>query len=409
MGALEGLLVLDLGRILAAPWAGQMLADLGATVIKVEEPHKGAGERAFGVMVPGRDKASGFHCAVNRNKRSIAVDLSLEDGQEVVRQLALRADVLIENFIPGVMQKFGLGYGALQKDNPRLVYCSVTGFGQQGPYSRRPGYDAVFQAQSGMMAITGLPDGVAGAGPMKTGPSLVDVCAGYNAVIGILAALRHRDVHSGMGQHIDIALLDTALAMQTHVIADYLITREQPRRRGNSGNGGHPARVFDCADGEIYVSVGRDEHFHAFCRAIERSDLIHDTRFATNSLRFAARAELDAIIEPVLRMKPVREIEERLTAARVPCSKVNVYADILADPHVLQRDVEITLPPLANGQPSGRAIANPVRLSQTPPSYERPAPDVGEHTSEVLIDVLGLEPTEVDRLFASGAVQGLRK
>jgi crotonobetainyl-CoA:carnitine CoA-transferase CaiB-like acyl-CoA transferase len=401
--ALDGLLVLDMGRILAAPWAAQMLADLGADVIKIEQPGKGAGERLFGARASGQSGSSGFHNAVNRNKRSIVVDLTNAAGQDVVRRLAARADILIENFIPGTMARFGLDYETLQAINPGLIYCSLTGYGQTGPYSARPGYDAVFQAQSGLMAVTGLPDGEPGGGPMKTGPSLVDVAAGYNAVIGILAALRHRDTNGGGGQHIDVALLDTAMAMQTHCIADYLITGEQPARKGTAGNGGHPARVYQCGDGQLYVSVGRDAHFHAFCRATGCTELIDDPRFKTNPMRYDGRAELDAIIEPILATGSAADWAEALIAARVPCSVVNTYTSILADPHVRQRGIEVQI---MGGEASGpvSVIANPIRLSRTPVRYDRPAPVLDADGRMILRDILGMSDAAIDALAAAGAL-----
>ncbi|WP_242127980.1 CoA transferase [Sphingobium sp. Sx8-8] len=407
-GALHGVRVLDMSRVLAAPWAGQVLADLGADVIKVERPGSGDDARTYGA--PLQDGAgnptqeSAFHLSANRNKRSLSVELSKAEGQDIIRAIVPQMDVLIENFLPGTMQRFGLDYASLRRINPRLVYCSLTGYGQDGPYAARPGYDAVFQAQSGMMSITGLPDGVPGGGPMKTGPSLVDVSTGMVAAIGILAALSHRDRISGEGQHVDAALLDTAFAMQSHAVQQYLVTGRQQERLGTVGNGGHPSRVFEAADGPIYISAGMQQHYVKLCEVLNIPELSSDPRFATSQLRFDHREEWNLVAEPLIRSRPKRELLDALVAARVPAAIVNSYEEAFADPHVRHRGLEVTMPhPTAKGG-TATMVASPLRLSDTPVAYRRHPPLLGEHNAELLSEFLGWSEERVTQAKARGAI-----
>lgn len=405
--ALAGIRVLDFSRVLAAPWATQILADFGADVVKVEHPGRGDDARGYPPFLFDEDHRevveSAFHVCANRNKRSIALDLANPQAQSIAKALVRECDVVVENFIAGTLDKFGLGFEALRAENPGLIYCSLTGFGQDGPYSKRPGYDAVFQAQGGMMMITGHEDGTPGAGPMKTGPSLVDVTAGYNAVIGVLIALVHRE-RTGKGQHIDIALFDTAMAMQSHVVQGYLITGKQPPRLGNCGNGGHPAAVFACADGPIYISAGNQRHYESLCDVLGMPELKQDERFRTSLLRFEHRAQWNAIVEPRMRLYEKHALAAALVAARVPVSVVNTYDEAFRDPHILHRGVKVDLdyPAAAGGTVS--VVANPVRMSSTPAAYRTRPPRLGEHTEEVLREFLHLADDELRDLRDKGVI-----
>ncbi len=400
VGALAGLRVLDLGRVLAAPWTGQILADLGADVIKVERPGHGDEARTYGLAmksVDGRPTPASMHLVANRNKRSITIDFAKQEGRELVRDLAAKSDVLIENFLPGVLRKFDLDYEALSAGNPRLIFCSLTGYGQTGPYSKRPGYDAVFQAHGGLMSVTGLPDDVPGGGPMKTGPSLVDVSTGFVAAIGILAALASRAT-TGNGQHVDASLLDTVVALQSSLIQGFLVSREQPQRKGTDGNGGHPARVFSCVDGDIYISAGHQQHYESLCHVLKLEYLIGDPRFADNRLRFSNRAHWNGVAVPVIAAWKKNDLLAALVAAKVPASLVNDYAEVFADPQVIHRGIEVKLPNPLDPTHQISMAASPIRLSKTPVQYNRPPPNLGEHTDEVLRDVLGKSDEEISVL-----------
>ena len=407
-GALRGIRVLDLSRVLAAPWTTQILGDLGADIIKVERPGTGDDSRIYGPAWlrdadGGVSKESSFYICANRNKRSITVDFSREEGQAIVRQLAAEVDVLVENFIAGTLARYGLDYASLRTINPRLIYCSVTGYGQSGIYSQRRGYDAVFQAQSGLMSVTGHADGVPGGGPMRVGPSLVDVSTGYNAAIGILAALSQRDRISGEGQHIDVALMDVGVAMQSHSIQGYLLNGEVPARRGTVGNGGHPARVFTCADGDIYISAGTTKQHEALCGILGLPQLAADPRFATSPLRFANRGEWDALVDPVIAGLNRMELENALIGAGVPCSRINDYDDLFEDPYAEERGLTVEVEnPHAPDQPV-RIVANPIRMSDSASHYDRP-PLLGEHTAQILADVIGLGADQIERLREQGII-----
>lgn len=408
MGALNGIRVLDLSRVLAAPLATQILGDLGADILKVERPHDGDDSRIYGPAwlsdADGRTtQESSFYICTNRNKRSITIDFSKPEGREIIRKLAGKADVLVENFVAGTLARAGLDYESLREINPRLIYCSVTGYGQTGRHASRRGYDAVFQAQSGLMSVTGHADGEPGGGPMRTGPSLVDVMTGHNAAIGILAALSYRDRVSGKGQHIDIALLDVGVAMQSHSIQGYLLDGEVPQRRGTVGNGGHPARVFTCADGDIYISAGTTKQHEALCEVLGLPELTKDPRYATSPLRFANRREWDAVVDPVIARCKKRALEASLMEAGVPSSLINNYDELFEDPHVDERGLTVDVENPHKPDETIRVVANPIRMSESATLYGRP-PKLGEHTAEILTEVAGLSEDEIDDLRHRGVI-----
>jgi crotonobetainyl-CoA:carnitine CoA-transferase CaiB-like acyl-CoA transferase len=340
--------------------------------------------------------------SANRNKRAITLDFSKDAGRDLALRLAARCDVVVESFIGGVMARRGLGYADIRALNPSVIYCSVTGYGQAGPDSARPGFDGIFQAKSGMMSVSGPETGAPGDGPTKTGPSLVDVATGYHAVIGVLTALFHRE-RTGEGQCIDIALLDAAIAMQSHMVHDYLMSGEQPPKLGNTGNGSHPSTTFECADGHIYISAG-PKHYEALCDVLGHPELKVDARFATSALRFQnRRAWSEAVREGMLTWRKA-ELEAALAAAGVPAAAVNTYAETFDDPHVRHRGAEIRMESREVEGGVLRLVANPVRLEKTPPLYRTPPPRFGEHTDDVLRDVLGLGDDEIQRLRDGGVI-----
>lgn len=399
---LSGIRVLDLSRILAAPLAAQALADLGAEVIKVERPGNGDEARRWGPPFlkdrEGRDtRESPMYLAANRNKRSITVDIACAEGQDLVRRLAARADVLLENFKVGDLKRYGLDFASLHALNPRLIYCSVTGFGQSGPKSHLPGYDTVFQAMSGMMSVTGLPDGVPGGGPMKTGPSLADFIAGQYATSGILAALYERDAGgSGKGRHIDIALLDCTIAAQTHSVMTYLAAGVVPPRRGTEGNGGLPSQAFECADGGVVVICGSEAQYRSFCEVLRHPALADDPRFASNALRLAHRRELADTFNAITRQWPARELLQALERAGIPSGPINRYPEVFADPQVQHRGIAQRVPHPTAGEVT--LCASPVRFVGDEPPLPTAPPTIGQHTDEILREVLGLDDVAIASL-----------
>ncbi|MGE4336049.1 MAG: CaiB/BaiF CoA transferase family protein [Pigmentiphaga sp.] len=406
---LKRIRVLDLSRILAAPWAAQILGDLGAEVIKVERPGSGDDARRFGPpFVKDADGAdtpeSAFYLSANRNKKSISVDISRPEGQALIRDLAAVSDVLIENYKVDDLKRYSLDYERLRELNPRLIYCSVTGFGQTGPYRHRPGYDFVFQAMGGLMSVTGVAEGQPGAGPMKVGPSLADIQAGHFALSAILAALYHRDVNGGQGQHIDIALLDSVVASISHYASHYLVGREVPIRRGNEGNGGMPQRTFACADQVIVIVIGNDEQFRRFCRVLDMPDLATDPRFEKNLGRGLNRKALAEILDPIIANWQSADLLASLERSGVPCGPVNDLRQVFDDPHLQSRGMEVRVPhPLAE---SGTVdmVANPVKFSGTPiTSYQAP-PMLGEHNEAVLSEILGLSRAQIEALRETNVI-----
>ena len=390
MSALSGLRVLDLSRVLAGPWAGQMLADLGADVVKVERPGAGDDTRAWGPPylrdADGRDTSeAAYFLSANRNKRSITIDFTQPEGQQQVRELVQRADVLIENFKVGGLAVYGLDYQSLQALNPRLIYCSVTGFGQQGPYAKRAGYDFMIQAMGGLMSITGKADGEDGAGPVKVGVALTDILTGLYASNAILAALAERE-RSGQGQYIDLALLDVQIACLGNQALNYLTTGVPPRRLGNAHPNIVPYQDFPTADGDIILTVGNDGQFRKFCEVAGHPEWATDPRFVSNAARVANRAELIPLIRQVTVFRTTAEWIAALEQAGVPCGPINDLAQVFADPQVQARGTRIRMAHPLAGEVD--LVANPIRLSRTPVDYRRPPPLLGEHNSEVFADWL---------------------
>ena len=389
--ALHGLKVLDLSRVLAGPWAGQLLGDLGADVVKVERPGAGDDTRSWGPPwvkeADGADsrQAAYFQCA-NRNKRSIAVDMATPEGQALLRELAAQADVVLENFKVGGLAAYGLDFDSLKAVNPRLIYCSITGFGQTGPYAPRAGYDFLIQGLGGLMSLTGRPDGEDGAGPQKVGVALVDIMTGLYATIAVLAALNHRHA-TGQGQHIDLALLDVQVAALANQAASFLTTGVSPRRMGNAHPTIVPYQDFPTADGDMILAIGNDGQFARFSAAAGHPEWSADERFATNPARVANRAVLIPLLRQATVMKTTAEWIALLESQAVPCGPINRLAEVFADPQVLARGLRIDLPHPAFGTVPG--VANPIRLSASPVQYRQAPPTLGEHTAEVLADWLG--------------------
>jgi len=380
MSALDGIRVLDLSRVLAGPWATQLLADLGAVVTKVERPVTGDDTRSWGPpWLPGTRESSYF-ASTNRNKRSIAVDLATPRGQEIVRALALRSDVVVENFKVGGLAAYGLDYAALSALDPALVYCSITGFGQEGPGAERAGYDLVIQATGGLMSVTGEPDGR----PMKVGVALVDVLTGLYASNAILAALLER-TRSGKGQHIDIALLDTEIAALANQSLACLVTGAAPRRLGNAHPSIVPYEDFATADGHIVLAVGNDRQFRDLVGALGEPSLAGDPRYATNSARVANRAELVPLLGRITVRRPSAEWVALLDPLGVPCGAIRDLAEVFASPEVQARGIARTL--ARDDGTTVPTVANPIRLSRTPVTYRSAPPRLGEHTEEILAEL----------------------
>ena len=401
--ALEGIRVIDMSRVFAAPVGAQILGDLGADVIKVERPGVGDDGRGYGFSwVPGKDgietRHSSFFTVSNRNKRSITLNHSRPEGQAILRDLVKNADVLIENYKVGDLKRFGLDYESLRAINPGLIYCSVAGFGQTGPMAALPGYDGLFQATGGMMAVTGIPEGQPGSGPLKTGPSLVDFVTGHNTALAILGALMHR-TRSGEGQYIDIALLDSSVAMVSHIMQDYLISGNAPPRLGNGGNGGGPADLIHCADGIIYLTAGTDEHWRRLTVLMDQPELNDDPRFDSNLKRGKTnRAELMAIINDWSGRFPTLEVQAMLDGVGIPAARYNELADVWEDPQVQHRGLKATTPHAWAESGSVDLIASPLaKMSASPATIRMAPPMLGEHTDAILSE-LGYDEAQVAAL-----------
>ncbi len=396
-GPLKGLRVLDLTRVLAGPTCTQMLGDLGAEVIKIERPATGDDTRGFAPPTMPGTTESAYFVGVNRNKRSVTLDIASREGQAIVRRLLEDTDILVENFKVGALEKYGLGYAQVHADFPGIIYCSITGFGQTGPYAPRPGYDALIQAMGGVMSLTGEIEGE----PQKVGVPVADLFAGLYGCIGILAALRHRE-KTGQGQQVDIGMLDTHVAWLANQGMNYLATGENPPRLGNQHPNIVPYQVFPTADGYMVLSVGNDPTFKRFCDNFDLSHLLADDRFATNPARVANRKLVTDTLTEVTRQHPTAWWIERLEELKIGCGPINRLDQVFADPHVRAREMVVELPH-ASGVPV-KVIANPVKLSETPPDYRVPPPVLGEHTQEILQDLLGMSNGEIAALRKKGVV-----
>ncbi|MHA7598446.1 CaiB/BaiF CoA transferase family protein [Alicycliphilus sp. T452] len=407
-GALAGIKVLDLSRVLAGPWCTQMLADLGADVVKVERPAAGDDTRHWGPPFlqdgAGRDtREASYFTACNRNKRSITVDMAHPAGQALLRRMAQRADVVVENFKVGGLAQYGLDYDSLKALNPRLVYCSITGFGQTGPYAGRAGYDLMVQAACGLMSITGHADGEPGGGPLKVGVAVIDVFTGLYASNAILAALNARNA-SGEGQHIDMALLDVGMAVLANQAAGFLATGQAPGRAGNIHPSLAPYQDFQTRDGDVLLAIGNDGQFARFCAAVGHDAWAQDERFATNTARVRHRAALLEQLAPLMRQRSTAEWIALLEDKAVPCGPINTIAQAFDDPQVRARGTRVDLPRDAgDGIASVATVANPMRLSATPVAYRNAPPALGQHTDEVLRE-LGLDAPAIAALRESRAV-----
>jgi crotonobetainyl-CoA:carnitine CoA-transferase CaiB-like acyl-CoA transferase len=404
---LSGIKILDLTRVLAGPLSAQMLGDLGAEVIKIERPGTGDDARAFGPPYledpAGKENNNNsFYLCANRNKKSVTVNIAKAEGQQIIRELARTVDVMMENYKVGDLKRYGLDYDSIREINPRIIYCSVTGFGQSGPYAPRAGYDAIFQAMGGLMSVTGHMDGEPGAGPMKVGPSIVDYMTGMNTSIGILSALYNRDARGGEGQHVDVCLLDTVIASLSHYAQIYLVNGKTPPRRGTWGNGGMPAGVFRCTDGELMLVVGNDGQFERSCAVLGEPELARDPRFVKNNNRVVHGKEIMAIFAGLFLKKPVAYWLEELEKAGVPSGPVNDFAQVFADEHVRSRGMEVKVDhPFEH---SLSLIRNALTFSGTPINDYRAPPLLGANTREVLSGQLGYDEARIEGLKAKGIV-----
>jgi formyl-CoA transferase len=406
-GPLSHLTVLDLSRVLAGPWCTQLLADLGATVIKIEKPGSGDDTRAWGPPflkdAEGRDTTeAAYYLSCNRGKLSVAVDFTTPDGQRIVHDLARQADVLVENYKVGGLEKYGLDYPAVAVANPRLVYASITGFGQNGPYADHAGYDFIIQGMSGFMSVTGERDELPGGGPQKAGIAITDLMTGMYTTVAIQAALAHRD-RTGLGQWIDTCLFDSAVAMMAVMNLNYLVSGKPPGRAGNAHQNIVPYQVFACADGHVILAVGNDSQFAKFCETADRRAWAADGRFAKNADRVRNRAVLVPLVAEVMRTRTQRAWLEALEPLGVPCGPINRLDQVFAEPQLAARGMRVDLPhPLAGTVPQ---VGTPIRFSATVPDYERPPPLLGEHTAEVLRRRLELSDGEIAALAARGVIE----
>jgi len=405
-GPLSHIRVLDLSRVLAGPWAGQNLADLGAEVIKVERPKFGDDSRTYGPPwvkdKEGRDtEDSAYFTSANRGKKSITLNISAPEGQKLVRELARVSDVLIENYKFGDLARYGLSYDDLKQINPRLIYCSVTGFGQTGPYREHPGYDFMIQGMGGMMSVTGEPDGAPGGGPQRAGVPVADIITGMYATIAICAAIAHR-AETGIGQHLDLALLDSQIALLAYQNTNYFATGIPPKRIGNLHPNIVPYQPFKTADGDVILACGNDNLFRKFCEAAGCTDLAGDPRFSGNGKRVENRAELTRLLQAVFAKRSTREWVELLEAAGVPNGPINDVAQVFEEPQVKARGIKVELDhPVAGRLPT---VASPMRFSATPVEYKLAPPVLGQHTEEILRGLLKMTDVEIAKLRADGTV-----
>ena len=412
MNSLDSIRVLDLSRVLAGPWCTQVLADCGAEVLKIERPGAGDDTRAWGPPFLHTDEAqetaeSAYYLGTNRNKKSITLDIATPEGQAIIKELVAQSHIFVENYKVGDMAKYGLDFASLQKINPALVYCSITGFGQTGPYKDRAGYDYAIQGMGGLMSLTGERDDL-GGGPQKVGVAVADLFTGMYATVGILAALRHAEA-TGIGQHVDMALLDTQVAMLANLGANYLVDGQKsgkvPGRAGNAHNNIVPYQVFEVAatanhtgKEHIILAVGNDSQFAKFCAVANVSHLANDPLYARNQDRVRNRAQLVPILEQVLITRTKSDWLDALTAAKVPCGPINNLAEVFTDPQVLARGMVSNMPHPLNADL--QLVANPIHMSETPVRQDLPPPLLGQHTNQVLADLLGKTTHEIDLLKA---------
>jgi crotonobetainyl-CoA:carnitine CoA-transferase CaiB-like acyl-CoA transferase len=407
-GALEGVRVLDLSRILAGPWSTQILADMGAEVIKVERPGSGDDTRHWGPPwlkdVDGEDTGeASYYLSTNRGKRSITIDITSATGQQLIRELVVHCDILVENFKVGGLKAYGLDYDTLAALNPKLVYCSITGFGQTGPYAHRPGYDFIIQGMGGLMSITGEADDKPGGGPQKVGVAVADLMTGMYATVGILGAL-YEAQRSGQGQHIDVALLDVQVAALANQVHNYLLSGITPHRYGNAHANIVPYQVFASSDSHIILAVGNDRQFAAFCRVAGCAELASDPRYATNPQRLAHREELCALLADIIRQHDKAYWIDQLEAASVPCGPIDNIAEVCNNPQLLARGMQVELSHSSAG--TVPIIGSPLKLSRTPVSLEAGPPLLGEHTESVLREVLGYGDEKLAQVIAEACRGG---
>jgi crotonobetainyl-CoA:carnitine CoA-transferase CaiB-like acyl-CoA transferase len=402
-GALSGVTVLDLTRVLAGPYCTQMLGDLGADVIKIERPGAGDDTRRFAPpFMAGPDgndtSESAYFMSANRNKRSVEIDLSSETGQTIVREIAMKADVIVENFKTGNLSKYGLGYDDLKEANPKLVYCSITGFGQTGPYASRPGYDFLIQGMGGIMSLTGEAEGE----PQKVGVPIADIMSGMFAAVAVNGALRHAAV-TGQGQYIDIGMLDTQVAWLVNQGMNFIHSGEA-ERLGNAHPNIVPYQVFETADGHIVVAVGNDTQFKVFAGIIGEPDLPDNPTFATNAARVGNRTEVVAHLQAIMKQKPSAYWLKELEANKIGCGPINTLDQVFEDPHVKAREMVVNVPHPLAGPDGAELIASPLKLSGTPVTYRHHPPLLGQHTDEVLGEVLGYDDAKIQELRDAGAI-----
>jgi crotonobetainyl-CoA:carnitine CoA-transferase CaiB-like acyl-CoA transferase len=404
--ALDGIRVLDLSRILAGPWATQNLADLGAEVIKIERPVVGDDTRSWGPpFLKDRDgKAtldSSYYLSANRGKKSVAIDISTPDGQQIIRQIAESSDVLVENYKVGDLARYGLAYEDLAKINPRLVYCSITGFGQEGPYAKLPGYDYLFQGMGGLMSVTGHPDDHPGGGPMRTGMSICDALTGSYATSAILAALNQRHA-TGLGQYIDMSLIDCVVALTSYLSMNYFVGGRLPERLGNGHPNIVPYEVFKCLDKHLIVAVANDSQYRKLCGAIGRPDLCESDQFDSASKRLQNKEKLIPILAEILSKKTAGEWTALFQDSGVPCGPINTIPDVFEDQHVRYRGLKVEIP-----HPTGQAVPSlksPFRMSASPVDYDMAPPMLGQHTDEVLAERCRYDAAQLGSLRAKGVI-----
>ena len=407
MSALSHVTVLDLSRILAGPWCSQLLADMGATVIKIEHPERGDDTRSWGPpfltdSAGNETHEAAYYLGVNRNKQSVAVDFTRPEGREIVRALAGGSDVFLENYKVGGLKKYALDYASVRAVNPNVVYCSVTGFGQDGPYAKSAGYDFMIQGMGGLMSITGERDDRPGGGPQKVGVAVADIMTGLYATIGIQAALLHRE-RTGEGQYLDMALLDTQVAMIANLNMNYLISGKVPGRMGNAHANIVPYEAFACSDGHIILAVGNDGQFEKFCQIAGRPDIAADPRYRSNADRVRSRDELVPLLAGIIRTRTMRDWIDACDKAQVPCGPINRLDQVFSDPQVVHRRMRIDLPhPLSGTVPQ---VVNPIRMSETPLEFHSAPPLLGQHTARVLSTRLGYDAATIADLAERGVIK----